>query len=202
VYPVEWTGFSSPNAPVAHAPVYQIVNARHGTVPSASEPPARPCPVQSRRVWLPALRALRIRPCSFYNSRHTYVSTLLDAGAKPLFVCRQTGTSLEMIEKHYGDARVDAEQLDEMIGEFESTTGNLPGTLPDASDDSLPSKVKEPFVFYGFQRERATGVEPATSSLGSWHSTTELRPRSGRNLPQPTPPGNPRPSLTAASPSE
>jgi hypothetical protein len=31
---------------------------------------------------------------------------LLAAGAKPLFVCRQTGTSLEMIEKHYGDARV------------------------------------------------------------------------------------------------
>ncbi len=54
-----------------------------------------------------------------------------------------------MIEKHYGDARVDAEQLDEMIGEFESTTGNPPGTLPDASDDSLPSKVKEPLVFYG-----------------------------------------------------
>ena len=59
------------------------------------------------------------------------------------------GTSLEMIEKHYGDARVDAEQLDEMIGEFESPTGNLPGTLPDASDDPLPSKIKEPFVFYG-----------------------------------------------------
>ena len=29
----------------------------------------------------------------------------------------------------------------------------------------------------GFLRERATGVEPATSSLGSWHSTAELRPR-------------------------
>src|ERR1051325_7781237 len=26
--------------------------------------------------------------------------------------------------------------------------------------------------------ERATGLEPATSSLGSWHSTTELRPHS------------------------
>ena len=59
------------------------------------------------------------------------------------------GTSLEMIQKHYGDARVDADQLDEMIGEFESATGNLPGTLPDASDDSVPSKVMEPFVFYG-----------------------------------------------------
>ena len=26
--------------------------------------------------------------------------------------------------------------------------------------------------------KRATGLEPATSSLGSWHSTTELRPLS------------------------
>ena len=54
-----------------------------------------------------------------------------------------------MIEKHYGDARLDAEQLDEIVGEFESPTGNLPGTFPVARDDSLPSKVKEPFVFYG-----------------------------------------------------
>src|SRR5207247_6414182 len=76
--------------------------------------------------------------------------------AKPLFVCRQTGTSLEMIEKHYGDARVDADQLDEMIGELESPTGNLPGTLPDAGDDSLPSKVKEPFVR---SEERRVGKE-------------------------------------------
>ena len=36
------------------------------------------------------------------------------------------GTSLEMNEKHYGDARVDAEQLDEMIGELEPPTRNLP----------------------------------------------------------------------------
>ena len=52
-------------------------------------------------------------------------------------------------EKHYGDACVDAEQLDEMIGELEPPTRNLSGTLPNASDNSLPSKVKEPFVFYG-----------------------------------------------------
>ena len=31
--------------------------------------------------------------------------------------------------------------------------------------------------------ERETGLEPATSSLGSWHSTTELLPlKSRRNL--------------------
>ena len=55
-----------------------------------------------------------------------------------------------MIEKHYGDARVGAEQLDEMIGEFELPTRNLSGTLPDARDGSPPAKVKEPVVFYGF----------------------------------------------------
>jgi hypothetical protein len=27
--------------------------------------------------------------------------------------------------------------------------------------------------------ERETGLEPATSSLGSWHSTTELLPLTG-----------------------
>ena len=32
-------------------------------------------------------------------------------------------------------------------------------------------------IWNGEKLERATGVEPATSSLGSWHSTTELRPR-------------------------
>src|SRR5437667_7535226 len=58
--------------------------------------------------------------------------------------------SLEIIEKHYGDALVDAEQLDEMIGEFEAPTGNPPGNLPGARDDSSrASKVKEPLVFYG-----------------------------------------------------
>jgi len=34
-----------------------------------------------------------------------------------------------------------------MISEFETPTRNLSGTLPVASDDSPPSKVKEPLVF-------------------------------------------------------
>jgi integrase len=81
-----------------------------------------------QREWLGCLRALGIRSRPFYNCRHTYISTLLAAGAKPLFVCRQTGTSLEMIEKHYGDARVDAVHLDEMIGALDPSTGNPAGT--------------------------------------------------------------------------
>jgi hypothetical protein len=95
---------------------------------------------------------------------------LLAAGAKPLFVCRQPGTSLEMIEKHYGDARVAAEQLDEMIGEFEPPTRNLSGTLPDASNDPLPPKVKEPFVFYGVPKRAGDRGRTGDVQLGklSW----------------------------------
>ena len=33
------------------------------------------------------------------------------------------------------------------------------------------------FLFFNRLQERAKGFEPSTSSLGSWHSTTELRPR-------------------------
>lgn len=68
----------------------------------------------STRIWVPALQAARVRVRPFYNTRHTYISWLLDHGARPLFVCRQTGTSLEMIERHYGDARVTPEQLDQL----------------------------------------------------------------------------------------
>ena len=62
-----------------------------------------------RREWVPMLRGLGIRPRPFYNTRHTYISYLLAIGARPLFVCRQTGTSLRMIEEHYGQTNVLAE---------------------------------------------------------------------------------------------
>ncbi len=42
-----------------------------------------------------------------------------DLVRRGVFICRQTGTSLEMIEKHYGNARVDAAQLNDMICQAE-----------------------------------------------------------------------------------
>src|SRR5690348_3711186 len=44
--------------------------------------------------------------------------------------------------------------------------------------------------------ERPTGFEPATSSLGSWHSATELRPPSAPYI---TPHGEPSAALTSGS---
>ena len=50
-------------------------------------------------------------------------------------------------------------------------------------NEECPVHDKEPGIrafcikdFLGHSEERATGLEPVTSSLGSWHSTTELRP--------------------------
>ncbi len=51
----------------------------------------------------------------------------------------------------------------------------------DLQDDERASReALTRFVFGPFSKhveERETGLEPATSSLGSWHSTTELLPR-------------------------
>lgn len=78
------------------------------------------------------LRRLQIRPRPFYTTRHTYISYRLAIGARPLWVARQTGTSLAMIEEHYGDARCPENELDALIsGARRSSTRNLPGTLGD-----------------------------------------------------------------------
>jgi hypothetical protein len=37
--------------------------------------------------------------------------------------------------------------------------------------------MKKSLALTSKEGKRATGLEPATSSLGSWHSTTELHPR-------------------------
>ena len=54
-------------------------------------------------------------------------------------------------------------------------TGITTGTSEEAPEERRepPTQVRDQRK----EKERATGVEPATSSLGSWHSTTELRPR-------------------------
>src|SRR5262249_35363494 len=56
-----------------------------------------------------------------------------------------------------------------------------------------PETRAGPRAFPGTPREleRPTGFEPATSSLGSWHSATELRPRSKPILAFAPPKSNP-----------
>jgi hypothetical protein len=117
-------------------------------------------------MYEPRLRLLKIRPRPFYNTRHTYLSYMLAIGARPLWVARQTGTSLEMIEQHYGDVRCSSGELDALISAAKNgRTRNLPGTFDDESTNDVTADEKSPDES-GLHRERATGVEPATSSLG------------------------------------
>jgi hypothetical protein len=53
--------------------------------------------------WHRALRATGIRPRKFYGTRHTFISVALSRGCNPKWVAKYCGTSLEMLDKHYGD---------------------------------------------------------------------------------------------------
>ena len=54
------------------------------------------------RAFQGVLRVLEIRPRSFYNTRHTFISLALTAGENIKAISEQCGTSIQMIEQHYG----------------------------------------------------------------------------------------------------
>ncbi len=45
---------------------------------------------------------LKIRPRPFYNVRHTFISVALTIGCNQKWIAEQTGTSIAMIQDHYG----------------------------------------------------------------------------------------------------
>jgi|SRR5579862_7893188 len=49
-----------------------------------------------------ALRGLGIRPRKFYATRHTFISWALSVGLNPKFIAEYCGTSVAMIDRHYG----------------------------------------------------------------------------------------------------
>ncbi len=70
------------------------------------------------RIWYRALRAKKIRERRPYTMRHTFISLGLTTGVNPKWLADYCGTSLAMIEKHYGKyIRNDSdEQLNRMTG--------------------------------------------------------------------------------------
>ncbi|MGO9790774.1 MAG: hypothetical protein ACLP8S_15165 [Solirubrobacteraceae bacterium] len=56
-----------------------------------------------RRVWAPAIEAAGItRPARIYDLRSTFASDALRAGVSVFELARIMGTSVRMIELHYG----------------------------------------------------------------------------------------------------
>jgi hypothetical protein len=55
------------------------------------------------RVWIPAIEASGVRPpARIYDLRSTFASNALAAGITVFELARVMGTSVEMIERHYG----------------------------------------------------------------------------------------------------
>ncbi len=96
-----------------------------------------------QRIWVPALEQLKVRARAFYNTRHTYISYMIAIGASPLFVHRQTGTSLEMIENHYGSVAVLADEMDELISERAGRKSRNPAGTPSDEPPRPQAAAKE-----------------------------------------------------------
>lgn len=56
----------------------------------------------AREYWGRCLRATGIRPRPFYNTRHAFISIALTNGVNLKWLAEYCGTSVEMIENHYG----------------------------------------------------------------------------------------------------
>lgn len=54
------------------------------------------------RGFQAVLRVLKIRHRPFYNLRHTFISIALTLGCNQKWIAEQTGTSVQMIQEHYG----------------------------------------------------------------------------------------------------
>jgi len=56
-----------------------------------------------RREWAPAVEASAVRrPARLYDLRSTFASDALAAGVSAFELARTMGTSIEMVERHYG----------------------------------------------------------------------------------------------------
>ena len=76
-----------------------------------------------RKAWYPALRVKEIRERKPYTMRHTFISAGLTNGVNPKWLAEYCGTSVAMIDKHYGKyIRNDSqEQLSRLFGAKSAT---------------------------------------------------------------------------------
>ena len=161
----------APAAPRHAAPV-------PGAERRAAQPRQLPPPrVGDRRSRPPATA----RPARIYDLRSTFATDALAAGVGVHALARIMGTSVRMIERHYGTLLDGADGVDRRPGSTRSsasvtrprprraddvsvTTGSRRAGAGDRADRRNRQRCR------AFARVGAAGLEPATSSLSSWRS--------------------------------
>lgn len=83
--------------------------------------------------WRPCLKRLGIRYRSPYQTRHTYATMLLMAGATPAWAARQMGHSIEQFLRTYSKW-IDGGRNDVEMEKLEALLGNSSPALPRASE--------------------------------------------------------------------
>ena len=94
-----------------------------------------------KKYWYRALRACNIRPRKFYASRHTFISAGLSNGVNPKWLAEYCGTSVAMIEKHYG-RYIKSDSQEQLQRVFGAKTGTFYGTLHKGTNDTDAEAVE------------------------------------------------------------
>jgi len=94
-----------------------------------------------KKYWYRALRACGIRPRKFYATRHTFISDALSHGANIKWLAEYCGTSVAMIEKHYG-RYINSDSQEQLQRVFGVKTGTFYGTLREGTDDKEAEVVE------------------------------------------------------------
>jgi integrase len=97
------------------------------------------------KIWYRALRAKELRVRKPYTMRHTFISVGLTNGVNIKWLADYCGTSVAMIEKHYGKyIRNDAdEQLARLIGAKTETLGETVEGRTGKEDSEPSEKTRE-----------------------------------------------------------
>ncbi len=103
----------------------------------------------NRRQWKPVQRAVGIEPLrDLYDLRHTYATFALRAGVPVFALSRFMGTSIAMIDLHYGHLAVDSYQhavslLDALALERAVDAGWTPARTPAKPHGDTVSRPRE-----------------------------------------------------------
>jgi integrase len=103
----------------------------------------------NRRQWKPVQRSVGIEPLrDLYDLRHTYATFALRAGVPVFALSRFMGTSIAMIDLHYGHLAVDSYQhavslLDALALERAVDAGWTPARRPEKPHSDRVSRVRK-----------------------------------------------------------
>src|SRR5262249_39151445 len=98
------------------------------------------------------LRVLKIRLRPFYNTRHTFISIALTLGCNQKWIAEQMGTSIAMIQEHYG--RYIRDDGDRLLRAYLAKSKNKQQT------ETLPETYTPALAIYWNTVVRPTEIDP------------------------------------------